>query len=94
MRQRQAVALHAEAGGPRFSARFWKRWGQVAGPGAGDSQAPVPKAGHAHDAACPMCLVQAQGAAPLPTWSGWAVGTEAGRAHAAIVKAIPIQAAG
>jgi uncharacterized membrane protein len=27
----QAVALHAEAGGPRFSARFWKRWAQVAG---------------------------------------------------------------
>ena len=27
----QAVALHAEAGGPRFGARLWRRWAQVAG---------------------------------------------------------------
>jgi uncharacterized membrane protein len=27
----QAVALHAEGGGPRFPKRFWRRWAQIAG---------------------------------------------------------------
>ncbi|MBL8325919.1 MAG: DUF1624 domain-containing protein [Rubrivivax sp.] len=27
----QAVALHGEAGGPRFPRRFWRRWAQIAG---------------------------------------------------------------